>query len=79
MQLNATEQDVSNQTKNTRNSKPYITSSRVVALFRWQEKTAAAISKADWQSFPQRRGGGGGGGGGWGGGGLTHCSQSGAS
>ena len=35
MQLNATEQAVSNQTINTRNSKPqaYMTSSRVVALF----------------------------------------------
>ena len=33
MQLNATEQEVSNQAINTRNSKPYMTSSRVVALF----------------------------------------------
>ena len=33
MQLNASEQEVSNQTINTRNSKPYMTSSRVVTLF----------------------------------------------
>ena len=60
MQLNATQQDVSNQTKNTHNSKLYITSSRVVALFRWQENTATAtaMSKDDWQRFPQRRWGG---------------------
>ena len=64
MQLNATEQDVSNQTKSTHNSKLHLTRSRVVALFRWQEYTATAISKDDWQRFPQRCWWGGGGGGG---------------
>ena len=69
MQLNATEQDVSNQTKNTRDSKMYITSSRVVALFRWQENTATAAAISKLAELPSKtlgkgaRGGGGGGGG----------------
>ena len=45
----------------THNSKLYVTGNRVMALFRWQENTATAVSTEDLQRLPQRRWGRGGG------------------